>query len=168
MLNACFKYINVCMPHTAQNKITRPICRENVCTWIERKCHVFLTVTLMSHSQSHSLCQLSIIQLSAVIRRFNLSWYYIRHCEKKWHKMNQILESQPTSHISPHVWTMGCPLWGIWKNWPRYNRTALYFCMISPSLRTATILQVNMFVGFMIYVKWWYSYVLISAFMLIA
>ena len=76
--------------------------------------------------------------------------------------------AQNASHISPHVWTMGCPLWGIWKNWPRYNRTALYFCMISPSLRTATILQVNMFVGFMIYVKWWYSYVLISAFMLIA
>ena len=40
------------------------------------------------------------VQLSAVITRSDLSQYYIRHSDN-WQKVNQILESQHTPHISP-------------------------------------------------------------------
>ena len=41
--------------------------------------------------------------------------------------VSEILESQQTPHISPtdELWGVYCE--NCWENWPRYNRTALYF-----------------------------------------
>ena len=66
------------------------------------------------------------IQSSAVITRSNISTYCIYHC-RNWGIIS--IRAEPTKDI-PYLALTG-ELWGafreyFWKNWPRYNGTALY------------------------------------------
>ena len=72
------------------------------------------------HNFSHG-GDINRIQSNNIIIRSNLSWFYIWHLEKHWQKVNQILESQQTPHISPSLEIYGVCHIEIWPhgNLPR-------------------------------------------------
>ena len=72
------------------------------------------------------------LQSSAVITRFNLSRYYIRHYDNGDKKLIRFLESQQIPHISPSRGSYGVSVVRIFReNWSCFKGTALYMWMKS-------------------------------------